>query len=284
MGRIAVGYMDKLFAVALLAAVTGASFSARCAFAQEVKQDEMWLSPVLNPPPVGTFYFVQRKDMPPYPFDPFFGQFSVYEWKPGVYLIDDTDVESVGLSGQKTLTMGNLGGAILMSLSTPAPCDPCPTNSESDGAGYVGFGYSYVPTNLWLEIARVTNNLAFLVIHTPETNGLYDLFSTTNLTANGAGWNRTNWMWWTRTGTGQTNLTLTNLWPSQGWFELGTMQDTDGDGLTDAWERLTGHTDPYNPNDSDGDGIPDGLDPSPGTAASISTLAGRTISKCPVAY
>jgi hypothetical protein len=38
---------------------------------------------------------------------------------------------------------------------------------------------------------------------------------------------------------------------------LGTPQDSDGDGLTDAYELLISHTDPNNP-DTDGDGIPDG--------------------------
>jgi hypothetical protein len=38
-------------------------------------------------------------------------------------------------------------------------------------------------------------------------------------------------------------------------FILGTPQDTDGDGLTDAYERLVSHTDPSNP-DTEG-GLPD---------------------------
>ena len=88
----------------------------------------------------------------------------------GVFMIDDSEVNYVTLREQQEWELRQKGGgASLMSLSTPAPCDPCPTNSESGGAGYVGFGYSYVPTNLWLEIARVTNNLAFLVIDRKST-------------------------------------------------------------------------------------------------------------------
>jgi hypothetical protein len=37
---------------------------------------------------------------------------------------------------------------------------------------------------------------------------------------------------------------------------LGTPLDSDGDGLTDAYERLVSHTDPNNP-DTAGDGIAD---------------------------
>lgn len=42
-----------------------------------------------------------------------------------------------------------------------------------------------------------------------------------------------------------------------GFFTLGLVVDTDGDGLTDSFERLVSHTDP-NSADTDGDGMPDG--------------------------
>ncbi len=41
------------------------------------------------------------------------------------------------------------------------------------------------------------------------------------------------------------------------FFRVGTMGDSDGDGLTDAYEHLVSLTDPLNP-DTDGDGLPDG--------------------------
>ena len=41
---------------------------------------------------------------------------------------------------------------------------------------------------------------------------------------------------------------LSNLPPTACFLILGTPQDTDGDGLTDAYERLVSKTNPNNPN------------------------------------
>jgi hypothetical protein len=81
----------------------------------------------------------------------------------------------------------------------------------------------------------------------------YDVFVGTVLTSplgNG------NWSW---QGQGQRRqqCTLTGLPPGTLFFILGTPQDTDGDGLTDAYELLVSHTNPQ-VSDTDGDGIPDG--------------------------
>jgi len=37
---------------------------------------------------------------------------------------------------------------------------------------------------------------------------------------------------------------VTNLVAEQSFFRLGTTNDTDGDGMTDAYELLVSHTDP----------------------------------------
>ncbi len=87
------------------------------------------------------------------------------------------------------------------------------------------------------------------------TNGLlYDIFSTTNL----VGTNITNsvWMWLTQGPTCNT-YTFTNEPDSHAFYVLGTPVDADGDGLTDAYERLVSKTDP-NDSDTDNDGMPDG--------------------------
>jgi len=243
----------------------------------EVRAQELQLASA--PPFAGTFYLAQRSDLPPYPFDPYLGQLLVYELGPGIYMIDDSAVDYTASLNQ------NGGGSMLMSedfIAPPPPCDPCSTNGGGGGVSYTP--PTYGSSDLWLQIINATNNQASFVIHTPETNGLYDLFTTTNMNTWTSGLNQTNWLWLLRTQAGETNLIVTNIWPREGWFQLGTMWDSDGDGITDAWESLTGHTDPYNPNDTDGDGIPDGFDPTPGTPAGIPTLIGRSISKCPITY
>jgi hypothetical protein len=71
--------------------------------------------------------------------------------------------------------------------------------------------------NLWLEIA-LTNGTAAFTVYAPATNenGVYDLYFKTNLTYD------QNWTWLSRCASGQTNLTVSNLPPGQGFFQLET--------------------------------------------------------------
>ena len=88
------------------------------------------------------------------------------------------------------------------------------------------------------------------------TNGvLYDVFMTTNLVAPGA---NTLWQWVTNSSAGQW-LNFPSLPWTNAFFILGTPQDTDGDGLTDAYEILVSKTSPTNYTmwSSDGYGTPD---------------------------
>jgi len=96
----------------------------------------------------------------------------------------------------------------------------------------------------------------------------------------------TNWAWWSRSTSGQTNFAISNPGFSECYFRLGTMQDSDADGLTDAYERLTSHTDPENP-DTDGDGLSDGYEvwgslTNPRVAAAVPALTGCPIPACPI--
>ena len=143
-----------------------------------------------------------------------------------------------------------------MGMNIPSPGD------GGGGTNYLGGGGSYcwVPTtnDLWLEITGSTNTgsgmTVNLVIHPPWniTNGVYDLFATTNLAP-------TAWQWVARCDPGQTNLTVTTQPDPINFYKLATTEDTDGDGLTDAYEYLVSHTDPNN-SDTDGDGVSDGIE------------------------
>ena len=86
------------------------------------------------------------------------------------------------------------------------------------------------------------------------TNSPADIFTTTNLVGN----HITNALWvWLEQGESCATYQYTNQPVSESYYVLGTMQDSDSDGLTDAYESLASKTDPNNP-DTDGDGVSDG--------------------------
>lgn len=146
-----------------------------------------------------------------------------------------------------------------------APSEPS-TNSTDviTGAGYLQWdgtasgSYSTNAFYVW-----ITN-----IVVTPSSNGLsnvqfsinggqsgffYDVFAIGALTmplSNGT------WSWM---GQGQAlnTYTIPNVNATDCFLILGTPQDSDGDGLTDAYELLVSHTNSNNP-DTDGSGISDG--------------------------
>ncbi len=95
--------------------------------------------------------------------------------------------------------------------------------------------FLYSTNELWIELVSVTNTAGTVVVHPPSTvtNGVYDLFSTTNLAAP---W----WQFVARTTPGQTNVAVTNLVTPELFFIAGVTNDTDNGGLTDAYEGLAG--------------------------------------------
>lgn len=213
-------------------------------------------------PPIGTFWLLNGPNpsipTPPSPFPPqdlIELGVPVYSVGNGQYIVDDSQVNYASLQSMRTLLTQT-------TTENDGPPNPAPGGGGGGGGSTNYFGPLHGTNDLWLEVSVTNNALAYFVIHTPATNVSdntnYDLFATTNIMTMVSGLNATNWVWLFRTESGQTNnLTLTNLWPDLGFFRLGTMLDSDGDGLTDAYEQLVSHTDPANP-DMDNDGLPDG--------------------------
>jgi hypothetical protein len=89
------------------------------------------------------------------------------------------------------------------------------------GVGFTGNlalrAQAFDSNGLWLEIT-LTNNTAAFTVYAPATNaeGVYDLYFKTYLTDN------QDWTWLSRCASGQTNLTVSNLPPGQGFFRLET--------------------------------------------------------------
>ena len=153
---------------------------------------------------------------------------------------------------------------------SPAPSGPqmTPYFAAITGSGYLSANVSAVGncttnSNVW-----ITNIVATVITNVVPTNGTvnlaftiwggsnslpYDVFATSALR-----YPITNAVWaWMGQGYSCYRYTLTNLPMTGAWLILGTPQDTDGDGLTDAYELLISHTDPQKA-DTSGDGMLDG--------------------------
>jgi hypothetical protein len=153
-----------------------------------------------------------------------------------------------------------VAGGIIQAPSNP---ETIPTFDAVTGLGYL-VAVSTNETgctnssNVWITNATtsVATNGGVNFTFTIEggTNGLaYDVFATTALTMP-----LTNGVWtWMGQGNQCVTYTIPNLTNSPVFLLLGTPQDSDGDGLTDAYELLVSHTNPYN-SDTSGDGMLDG--------------------------
>lgn len=135
--------------------------------------------------------------------------------------------------------------------------DPPGGGTGTNGGGATFNSAQFTTNDLWLEVSGIAtsenNTTTQLTIHPPwnGTNIAYDLFATTNVHPH-------DWQWILRTTSGQTNVIITNdISFPQMFFVLGLTNDTDGDGLTDAFELLVSHSSTTNI-DTLGNGLPDG--------------------------
>jgi hypothetical protein len=214
-------------------------------------------------PLFGTFWGVRNSPpwvTPPLPCPPFDPSAPVYHIGGEQYLIDETADEALRPAGATAASIiqaqadevqnfvvqvqTRLAAAELRasgqteSLTSEFPPPPGGGGGTNEWGG--GSGYSppvYTTNDLWLEVISmsVTNETADLRIHPPwnVSNGVYDLFSTTNLAP---AW----WEWVRRTAPGETNITITNMPLAVEFFVLGITNDADGGGVSDAYEGLLG--------------------------------------------
>ncbi|MSU57647.1 MAG: hypothetical protein EXS35_05615 [Pedosphaera sp.] len=134
------------------------------------------------------------------------------------------------------------GGGAMMRAASSGPSSVCVTNGRVYLTNIVAVLTTNVGTTVTFDILGGTNGIP------------YDIFSTTNL----LGDNITNAQWtWEDVGYTCNTYTFTNQPTNLTFYVLGTPQDSDNDGLTDAYEQLVSKT-KWNVWDTDGDGIPDG--------------------------
>ncbi len=186
------------------------------------------LVPLSSVPGSGIFWSAGG-NLPPSPFDPL-PQLQLYVYGPAsnqVYVYDDRNFDySAYWAGNVSATNG---GVVAMDDNGPPPP---PGGGGTNGGGSGGgphFPYpSFTTNDLWLQIITVTNHTAALVIHPPwnVTNGVYDLFFTTNLEP------PASWQWVMRTAPGQTNLAPTNATGADGFYKIELITPSAG---TDFW-------------------------------------------------
>ncbi len=211
----------------------------------------------------GTFWFAQQEGQPPLPINPF-PELAVYAMGTNGFLVDDRTVDYVQLHAgrrsqppvglaSRVSTMATASGA-----PPPSPTDPGTGGDDSPVSvaafqldGQMGF----------LNPAWIGTNALGLDLTNGGANDVFDLYYTTNLSANVAlpELSLTNWVWLLRGDPGQTRFTVANLMFQQCYFRLGTLFDQDNDGIPDAYEHLVSHT-PVNQFtflSRDGHGTPD---------------------------
>lgn len=244
-------------------------------------------------PLFGTFYSLQRTNDPPLPFSPF-PELTLYAVGTNTYFHDDRDLDYLAMARQaaalrllRQAAAGDLSAALSqsqlpadgMSLLGLDSDPPAPPGGDEGGGtnlnAFCGPPMFLSSTGLCLYPPVLTgSNGTFSGLSLTLTNGVagaqYDLFNTTNLAPALTWLNLTNWVWLSRGAPGQTNFTVSNPPVPESYYTLGTMQDSDGDGLTDAYEWLVSHTalGSWSTPDTDQDGMPDGWEVAQGLAPS----------------
>jgi len=205
-------------------------------------------------PKFGTFFSLYRTNLPPLPFlRPQCAErgLPVY-WLGGTrFLVDDTSLDWAAMEAERRL---------LQAAAAAGMSDNSAALLEGGGESSL-MSCAYGPNDLWLEVVTVTNQTAVLTVHSPVTNGVYDLYFVPDL-------NYQRWQWRrVLCGVvGQTEYVLPMPDPGQGYFIALDAADDDNDGLGNGYEAwfnygpsgLTTTNVPPNGSDSDGDSLPDG--------------------------
>ncbi|MGH7952437.1 MAG: hypothetical protein ACREFE_11040 [Limisphaerales bacterium] len=169
-----------------------------------------------------------------------------------------TPNSSSTMSADSTSTSTTSGSTFYVVDDVDYPPSPGDTNGSGTNFFNPGFQSMDLPTtnDLWLQVVGTTNTeasvTANLIIHPPwnMTGDVWDIFAATNVAS-------TTWQWVFRSAPGQTNATITGLPYPNDFFRAASTNDTDGDGLSDAFEKWVSHTDP-NSYSTDGSGMSDG--------------------------
>jgi hypothetical protein len=175
-------------------------------------------------------------------------------------LVDDGLVLAAFRAGEAAFLLNPLNAANYLPAGQSVPTNST-TYDVISGQGslqYVGPAATCVASNaVWLTnlaASAASQPMTFSFAVAGGTNGfVYDLFAAPAVPIP-----LTNGLWsWIGQAAACAQYSVPSLPNAGAFFILGTPLDSDGDGLTDAYELLVSHTDPYKA-DTDGNGLPDG--------------------------
>jgi hypothetical protein len=159
----------------------------------------------------------------------------------------------------------------LQSLTADGP--PAPPGGGSSGGGGESPPPPPPPPGLKLTVPVVAGNSLAISLREADTNDAYDIFHKTALSAGN------NWTLVAAGGVGQTNFAVALPSTNAAFYRAATALDSDGDGLSDAFElSVTGTA--TNLFDSDSDGISDALEDSNGNGIPNFAEAARNVAVC----
>jgi Bacterial TSP3 repeat len=198
-------------------------------------------------PMVGNFYSAQCTNWPPLPGNIL--DLPVWDLGDGYYVLDDLDVDYAGLQA-KSSSLSRTGSNGLMQ---PDDGPPSPGGGGGGGGGEPQLQGYTLPPGLKITPPIFTNSNVSVSIYDQDPSIPYDIYYTTNLAS------PIVWALVSHGIVGQTNYVFANSFGGSPtvFFIVGSGADTDGDGLSDGYEALVSHTNPFN-KDTDGDGMPDG--------------------------
>ena len=194
-------------------------------------------------PDTGTFWSAQlADDSPPYPYNPLADlDVPIYLLGKDVFLFDDRAVDYDKLEKLR-LTLHMVERAAKgLSLD------------EVVASKISARGLAPLADDLQLDIEDATNGVVSLTVLNPislTNSPVWDVLGISSLS-------ESNWTWLVRTEPGQTNLLVPMLSEVESYYRLAATNDSDADGLTDAFESLASHSSAFT-NDTDGDGLLDG--------------------------
>lgn len=194
---------------------------------------------------VVAYYSAQNLAWPPLPENVY--SLPMWDLGGGRFVVDDLTVNYQ----QGTISVSTMTANGVMALDVPLP--PGGGGGSTNDISPQGQSNYILPPGLKLTPPVFTNGNVSVNIYEHDPSLPYDVYFCTNLLP------QVQWNLVSHGVVGQTNFVFANSFGNSPtvFFIAASGADTDGDGLSDGYEALISHTNPFKA-DTDGDGMSDG--------------------------